>query len=105
VASHVLERGEYPILGERQRPALEALYRCYTERAYEIGIFAVSFFDAAPTRIARDIDDRREHEVNAPSANLATDDGENALEQLRVPAAGESDGLREMRRAPRGIAV
>ncbi len=85
---HVLECREHAIFGERQRRALKSTHGGHAQRAHEIRIFAIGFFDATPARIACNVHDRREHQLRTARANLTTDDGEDALEQLRIPTAG-----------------
>src|SRR6185503_12749705 len=63
------------------------------------------FLDAAPARVAPDIDDGSEHELHAASANLAPRDCEYALEQGRIPTARQRDGMRKVRGAAGRVAM
>ena len=52
-------------------------------RADQVRVLAVGLLDAAPARIARDVDDRRQHVLHAAGARLPRRDREDLLDQLR----------------------
>ena len=85
--------------------SLKAAHRCDAQLADEVGVFAVGFLDAAPARVAPDVDDGSEHELHAARANLPPRHREYAFEQRRIPAARERNGLRKVRRAAGRVAV
>ncbi len=95
VARHVFQRREHMVFADGQRVALKSAHRGDTELADEIRILAVRFLDAPPARIAPNVDNGRKHQLRAARANLPCDDGEHAGEQLRIPRAGQPDGLRK----------
>src|SRR5262249_2608595 len=102
---HVLERGEDMIFCGGERRAFEAMHGRDAQLADEMRVFGVGLFEAAPTRIARDVDHRCEHDGGTARANLARDDREHAREQLRIPRARERNRLWEVSRAARRVAV
>ena len=65
----------------------------------EIGVFAERLLRAPPTRVAGDVQHRRETIVDAHRAHLLTDDLCHRLDQFRLPGAGDPDDLREVGRA------
>ena len=105
VAGHVLERGEHPFGPERKRRALETADRGERHLAHQIGVLAIGFLDPTPARIARDIDDRGEREMDAARPHLARGDVEHALDQGGIPGRGKADRLRETGGVARDIAV
>ena len=60
MTGHVLECGEYATFRQPFELAgsLQTLDRRDAHLAGQIGVFAIGFLDAAPTRIACDVDDR-----------------------------------------------
>ena len=61
----VLERRDDARLVVERRVALKAAHGGDAHARDEIRIFAERLFDAAPSRIARDVDDRRQRLVRA----------------------------------------
>lgn len=94
VGDPVLGRGCHPV-GLRVVLALEALDAGGGERGAEERILAGALDDAAPARVARDVDHRRERPVDAGRARLAGRDGRRALGVLRVPARRLGERHRE----------
>ena len=85
MAGHVLERGEHVAGGERQRVALEAAHRGDAQLADEVRVFAVGFLDAAPARIARHVDHRRQHLVRTARARFSRRDRQHARDAAPDP--------------------
>ena len=67
----------------------------------QVGILARAFDDAAPARIARDVDHRREGPVQAGGRGLLGGDARGALRALRRPASRH----RQRHREDRAVAV
>jgi hypothetical protein len=105
VAGHVLQCRKHPVRPEHAARALQAFDRGDAEFADEERVLAEGFLDAPPTRVACDVDDRRQHDVHAACARLASRNGIDAAGQVRVPRARHRDGLREHRRIERDVAV
>src|SRR3546814_10209630 len=76
-------------------PPLQPLHRRNAEFADEAGVLAERLLDAAPARVARDVDDGRESEVHAACAHLARDQRVDVADEIGIPGRGEPDGLRE----------
>ena len=72
---------------------LETVDRRQTHLRNQVRIFAVGLFDAAPARIPRHVDHRRQRLARTPGADLPGHHAVDLLHQLRVPGAGQSDGL------------
>ena len=68
---------------------LRAAHVGETKLSGEIGIFAKVFFDAAPARIARQIEDGPEDHIDAGGARLRGDRSAGLLGDLRIPRSGE----------------
>ncbi len=102
---HVLERGEHVGRPDHRLAPLEATHRRHPHAGRQIGVLPVCLLDAPPPRIARYVDHGRQHLVHAARTGLGRRDGEHTFHQLRVPGAGERDGLREARGLPRLEAV
>src|SRR5690348_9715221 len=71
----------------------------------EIRVLAIRFFRAAPARVAREIEYRREGLIVAGGSHLVGGRGENFLYQCGIPRAGQTNGLRKARAAVRHEAV
>src|SRR5690606_4672364 len=76
VTRHVLERGEDLALRKlaTDADALKPLDRSDPELPDEERVFPEGFLDTAPARIARDVHDRREDQVDAARTDLARDE-------------------------------
>ena len=59
----------------------------------QVGILAVCFFCAAPTRVARQIEHRRKAMLRAPGAYFGRGRGKNTLYERGVPGGGQGNGL------------
>ena len=94
----VLEGGEDLARAERQAAALVAADGGDAELADEERILAVGLLDAAPARIARQVDHRRQHDLAAAGPRFLGGDGHRALDQRRVPGGAEAERHREVRR-------
>ena len=107
VAGQMLQGGEY--LAGREHAglalALQAFHRRNSHLADQVGVLAESFLDAAPARIARDIDHGGERLTHAAGADLARRHDVDRAHQRGVPAGGQGDGLRKAGGADRRIAV
>ena len=90
VAGEVLQRREDLARAERQAAALVAADGGDAELADQERILAVGLFDAAPARIARQVDDRRQHDLAAAGPRFLGGDGHRALDQRRVPGRAEA---------------
>ena len=93
MARHVLESGHD--LAIFQLPigahAGQALDRGYAHLSDKIGVFAKCLLDPAPARIARDVDNRREDQMDAARAHFARDEIVDFADEISVPCAGEAD--------------
>ena len=76
----------------REQPArtrwvlsLETTHLCSGDPCAEEWIFARTLDDAAPTRITRDVQHRRERPANAGCARLARRDCLHALDEVQIP--------------------
>ncbi len=78
--------------------ALHAAHVRDAEAAHEIGRLAVGLLHPAPPGVPCDIEDRRQRVAGTGGDHLLTDDGADALDQLRVPRRREPDRLGELRR-------
>ncbi len=103
----MLERREHLAGREHGRlaRALQSFDRRDTHLADQVGILAERLLDAAPARIASDIDDRGQRQTHAARAYLARGHRVDRAQQSRVPARGERDRLRKARGAARRVAV
>ena len=75
--------------------ALQSADGCYAYARAQVGVFAIGFFGAAPTRFTRQVEDGGEHVVFAARAGLPSGYREDTLDQFGVPGAGQADGLGE----------
>ena len=91
----VFHRGDDPLLVLEFRIALEAAHGGATELGDQIGIFAVGFLDAAPARIARDIDHGRQGLVRAADACFVSGHREQLLDESGIEGRAQADGLGE----------
>ncbi len=91
IASEMLGAGD-DVARTAEIGALEAANLRGSHRGPEIGILAGTFDNAAPTRIARDVDHRRERPMQADSTRLGRGDRLAILGDLGVPT--RSDGNR-----------
>src|SRR5579883_792877 len=65
----------------------------------EVGVLAVSFFGAAPARVAGEIEHRSEALLGAGSAGFGGDGGEDVVKERGIPSGSQRDGLRVRSRA------
>jgi hypothetical protein len=93
----MLEGGEYLAVGQRQYVALQAAHGGHAKLRYKVRIFAEGLLDATPARVASDINDGRKNFAYPADTDLATDDGIDLQKQVGVPAAGQGNGLGEIR--------
>ena len=98
MAREVLGGGEHAAGPQRQALALVAANRGHPQPGGEIGVFAVGLFGAAPARIAGEVEDGRQHLLDAPRSRFPRGHRHDALEEVHVPGAGEADGHGEVRR-------
>ena len=85
--------------------ALKAAHGGDAHARHQVRIFAVGFLDAAPARIARHIDHRRERLMRAARARFGGGHGEQRLHQFRIEGGAEPDGLRKAGAADGRVAV
>src|SRR6266851_7013639 len=74
--------------------ALKTLDGGDTDLRDEIRIFSVSFFGAAPARVARQVQHRRQAMLRAARADFRCGGGEDLADKLWVPGRGECDSHR-----------
>src|SRR3546814_12817516 len=72
---------------------LQPLHRRNAEFADEEGVLAERLLDAAPARVARDVDDGRETEVHAACSRLARDQPVDVADEIGIPGRGTPDSL------------
>ena len=75
------------------------------DAAGEVRVLAVGLLDAAPTRVARDVEHGRERLARADRDELLPDHVGDLGDQLLVPRRREPDRLREHRRTARAVAA
>ena len=97
VTREVLQSGKYLAVRQRQRVALQAAHGGHPELRHQVGIFAEGLLDAAPARIPRHVHHGRQRLAHAARANLAPDDDVDPANELGIPAAGKTNGLRKQR--------
>ena len=100
VRGEVLERRHDARLVVERRVALKAAHGGDAHARDEVGIFAERLLDAAPARIARDVDDRRQRLVRAAHARLLGSHCVERFDERRVERRGEPDRLRKARARP-----
>ena len=105
VAGHVLEGRMHLVCRQRQGLAREADHGRLAHHAAQVRVFAIGFLDAAPARIARHVDHRRQRQVGAACTHLARRDREHLGHHGRVEARGQADRLREAGRLARRVAM
>ncbi len=105
MADEMLQRSEDVFLVAEIAIALEAAYGRDAEARDEIRVFAVSLFDAAPARLSRHIDDRRQSVMRAAQSGFVRCHREELLDQVRVERGAQRDRLREARAVGRGVAM
>ena len=96
VPREVLGPGDHA-LGRPEPLALEAAHLGGADGRAEERVLACALDDAAPARVARDVDHRREGPVDADRPGLPGGDGLPALDDVRVPRRRHRDRHREDR--------
>ena len=99
VAGEVLGTGDHA-LGRADLLPLEAADLGGRDGGAEERVLARALDDAAPARIAGDVDHRRERPVDARGACLTRGDGLTAFDRLRIPRGGQRDRHRKDRAQP-----
>src|SRR5436190_22063538 len=89
----VLEGGNDPRLVRKRSVTLKAAHRRNAEARNQVRIFAVSFFDTTPARIARHIDDRRQRLVRAADPRLSSRNSKKSFYQFRVESCRQPNRL------------
>ncbi len=84
---------------------LKAAHRSNAQARNEIRIFSVGFFHAAPTRIARDVYNRRQRLMRAAHACFAGGHRKKSFNQFRIKGCCQADRLRKARRIDGGVTV
>ena len=79
----------------RQAGALQTAHRRHPDAAAQVRIFAICLLGAAPARLTRQVQHRRQGIILAAHPHLACRCSKHFLHQLRVPGAGQPDRLRE----------
>ena len=97
---HVLEGGHDLAVAQLAvgAGAGQPFYRGNTHFADKVGILAEGLFDPAPARIARDVDNRGEDQMDAARADLASNQVVDLADEIGIPGAGQANGLRKSRR-------
>ena len=85
--------GDVGFVDERTGP-LESADGGEADLRDEVGVLAVSFFGAAPARVAGEIEDRSEALLGAGSAGFGGDGGEDVVKERGIPGGSQRDGLR-----------
>ena len=85
VAGHVLQRGEDVVGTQWQGAPLQAAHFGDAHPAGDVGVLAESLLDASPARIAPEVDDRRQQQLDAAGARLARDHLVDARDEGRGP--------------------
>ena len=75
--------------------AAQPLDRGDAHLAHEVRILAEGLLYPPPPRIARDVHNRGENQVDAARANLTGDEIVDVANEVGIPCAGEANGLRE----------
>ena len=78
-----------------ERVGLEAAHVRRPEDAREVRILAVGLLDAAPARIARHVEHRRERLARAGGEHLLADHARDGLDERGIPRGREADRLRK----------
>ena len=86
----MLGAGQHAI-GGRRVAALDPAHLRLGHAAAEIGVLPCPFDDAAPARVARDVDHRREGPVQAGGARLLGGERGGLFHHHRIPAGGERE--------------
>ena len=101
----MFQRGDDARFVAKRGVALEAAHGGDAHARYEVRILAVSFFDAAPARIAGHVHHGGEGLVRAAQPGFERGHRKQIFDQRGVEACAERDGLRETGGAGRGLAV
>ena len=95
VHGEVLGGGHNVVAVDRKAGALEARDGSHGHARTEVRIFTVGFLGSAPARVARQIEHRREGLLDSGGRHLIGGGVEHAIDQRRVPGAGQSQSLWE----------
>ena len=95
VNREMLRRRQHVMAVDQERIALQARDRRDAHARGQKRIFAIGLFGASPTRIARDVEHRRENLAGTGRSRFISRSGKDLVHQFRIPRARQAQRLRK----------